>query len=70
VGHASRSNGLLGVEASQTRVSQSALRTGGGATTGGAHVEDGRIDAMGYVGPCYLNFVLFNVLDSRGIMAI
>jgi hypothetical protein len=36
VGHASRSSGLLGVEASLARVSQSGLKTGGGATTGGA----------------------------------
>jgi hypothetical protein len=36
VGHTSRSSGLLGVEASMTRVSQSGLKTGGGATTGGA----------------------------------
>jgi hypothetical protein len=35
-GHASRSSGLLGVEASLARVSQSGLKTGGGATTGGA----------------------------------
>jgi hypothetical protein len=34
--HASRSSGLLGVEASLTRVFQSGLKTGGGATTGGA----------------------------------
>jgi hypothetical protein len=31
-GHASRSSGLLGVEASLTRVSKSVLKTGGGAT--------------------------------------
>jgi hypothetical protein len=36
VGHASRSSGLLHVEASQIRVSQSGLKTGGGAMTGGA----------------------------------
>jgi hypothetical protein len=36
VGHASRSNRLLGVESSLARVSQSGLKTGGGATTGGA----------------------------------
>jgi hypothetical protein len=36
-GHASRSSGLLHVEASLARVSQSGLKTGGGATTGGAH---------------------------------
>jgi hypothetical protein len=36
VGHASRSSGLLGVEASLARVFQSDLKTGEGATTGGA----------------------------------
>jgi hypothetical protein len=36
VGHASRSSGLLGVEASLARISQSGLKTAGGATTGGA----------------------------------
>jgi hypothetical protein len=36
VGHASSSSSLLGVEASLARVSQSGLKTGGGATMGGA----------------------------------
>jgi hypothetical protein len=36
VRYASRSSGLLGVEASLARVSQSGLNTGGSATTGGA----------------------------------
>jgi hypothetical protein len=36
-GHASRSSSLLGMEASLARVSQSGLKTGGGATAGGAH---------------------------------
>jgi hypothetical protein len=36
VGNVSRSNGLLDVEVSLTRISQSGLKTGGGATTGGA----------------------------------
>jgi hypothetical protein len=36
VGHASRSSGLLHVEASLARVSQSGLKTGGGVTAGGA----------------------------------
>jgi hypothetical protein len=36
VRHASRSSGLLHVEASLARVSQSVLKTGGGTTTGGA----------------------------------
>jgi hypothetical protein len=35
-GHVSRSSDLLGVEASLTRVSQSGLKTGRGATAGGA----------------------------------
>jgi hypothetical protein len=37
VEHVSRSSSLLHVEASLTRVSQSGLKTGGGATMGGAH---------------------------------
>jgi hypothetical protein len=36
VGHVLRSSSLLGVEASLARVSQSGLKTGGDATTGGA----------------------------------
>jgi hypothetical protein len=36
VGHASRSSDLLRMETSLARVSQSCLKTGGGATTGGA----------------------------------
>jgi hypothetical protein len=36
VGHASRSSGLLHIEASLTRVSQSGMKTGGGATAGAA----------------------------------
>jgi hypothetical protein len=37
VGHASRSSGLLHVEANLARVFQSGLKTGGGAMPGGAH---------------------------------
>jgi hypothetical protein len=36
VGHVSRSSSLLAVESSLARVSQSGMKTGGGATTGGA----------------------------------
>jgi hypothetical protein len=36
VGHASRSSGLLSVEASLASVSQSGLKTGGGVMTGGS----------------------------------
>jgi hypothetical protein len=37
VGHTSRSDDLLCLKASHVRVSQSDLKTAGGATTGGAH---------------------------------
>jgi hypothetical protein len=36
VGHTLRSSSMLGMKASLARVSQSSLKTGGGATTGGA----------------------------------
>jgi hypothetical protein len=36
-GHVSRSSGLLHMEASLARVSQSGLKTGGDVTMGGAH---------------------------------
>jgi hypothetical protein len=36
VGHTSRSGGLLHLEVSRTRVSQSGVKTGGGMTMGGA----------------------------------
>jgi hypothetical protein len=37
VGHASRSGGLLCLEASRARVSQSSLKTDGGTMMGGTH---------------------------------
>jgi hypothetical protein len=33
-------------------------------------VEDGRVDATGYVRPCYPTFAVFNVLGPRGIVVI
>jgi hypothetical protein len=78
VGHASRSCGLLLLEANHARVSESGLKTVGGATAGGTRgtiaevasdeVEDGRVDATGYVGPCYPYFVVFYVLGPSGIV--
>jgi hypothetical protein len=61
VGHASRSSGLLCLEASQARVTQFGLKTGGGAVRI-MHVEssqrlhrveakDGRVDVTGCVRP-------------------
>jgi hypothetical protein len=33
-------------------------------------VEDGRVNAMDCVGPCYPIFAVFNVLDPRDIVII
>jgi hypothetical protein len=78
--HASRSNGLLRVEASLTMVFQSGLKTSGGATMvvhvaplwklHRKQVEGGRVDVMDCVGPCYPTFTVFNVLVPRGIVFI
>jgi hypothetical protein len=43
VGHASRPNGLLRVEASLARVFQSGLKTGGGATADGARGTNAKV---------------------------
>jgi hypothetical protein len=43
VGHALRSSGLLHVEASLARVSQSDLKTSGDVTTGGARSPSRRL---------------------------
>jgi hypothetical protein len=32
--------------------------------------EDGYVDAMGYVGPCYPTFTVLDVLGLRGIVVI
>jgi hypothetical protein len=76
--HALRSNGLLRVKASQTRISQSDLKTGGGVVRmvqvsssqrlRQCQVKDGCDDMMGYVGPCYSCLAIFFVLCSRGIL--
>jgi hypothetical protein len=78
VGHASRSSGLLRLEASRARVFQFGLKIGGGATRT-VHVassrrlhrveaKDGWIDAMSCIGPFYPNFTVFYVLGPRGIL--
>jgi hypothetical protein len=71
-GHTSRSSGLLRLEASRVRVSQSSLKNGGGVVwmvhmalsrrSCGDEAEDGRIDVMGCIRVFYLNFVVFVVL--------
>jgi hypothetical protein len=35
-----------------------------------SQVEDGWVDATGCVGPCYHSFVVFFLLDHRGIVVI
>jgi hypothetical protein len=78
VGHPSRSNELIHMEASGVRVSQSSLKTGAGVVWM-VHVtssrrlrrveaEDGRVDVMGCIGPFYPNFIIFIVLGSRDIL--
>jgi hypothetical protein len=76
VGHAARSSSLLYLEASQTRVSESSLKSNGGAVRM-VHVaslqrshrdeaKDGRVDAMGCIGLFYPNFAVFIVLGHKG----
>jgi hypothetical protein len=78
VGYMSRSSGLLLLEASQARVYQSGIKSGGGAARM-VHVvsswrlhrvedEDGWVNAIGYIGPFYPNFIVFFVLGHRCIL--
>jgi hypothetical protein len=79
-GHASRSSGLLRLEASRTRVSQSSLKTDGGTTqmvhvvssqrSRGYEVEDGRVDATSCIELFYPNFTVFVVLGHKGNLLI
>jgi hypothetical protein len=76
VGHASRSSGLLRLEASRARVSQSGLKTGKGTVwmvhvasswrSRGDETEDGQVVVMGCIRLFYPNFVIFNVLCPKG----
>jgi hypothetical protein len=76
--YTSRSSDLLHVEASQARVSQSGLKTGGGAAwkvhvaslrrSCGVEAKDGWINVMGYIRLFYPNFAIFIVLGPRGIL--
>jgi hypothetical protein len=80
VGHASRSSGLLRLEASRARVSQSGLETGGDTAqmmhvassrkSCGDETEDGWVDAMGCIRLCYPYFVVFTVFGPRGILVL
>jgi hypothetical protein len=68
------------VKVSLVRVSQSGLKTAEArrqvvhvAPSRRLHqrqVEDGRVDVTDCVGPCYLTFTVFNILDTKGIVVI
>jgi hypothetical protein len=77
-GNALRSAGLLRLKESRVRIFQSGLKTTE-ARWRVVHVaplwrlrqdqvEDGHVDAMGCVGPCYLYFTVFLVLGTRSIL--
>jgi hypothetical protein len=78
VGNTSISNSLFHLEASRGRVSQSGLKTGGGATwmvhvvssqrSRGVEAKNGWINATGCIGFFYPNFVIFIVLGPWGIL--
>jgi hypothetical protein len=78
MGHTLRSGSLLHLKASCARVFQSGLRLADVrrwvvhvAPLRRLHqdqVEDGWIDVMGCVRPCYPCFIIFYVLDHRGIV--
>jgi hypothetical protein len=79
-GHALRYSVLLRLEVSQARVSQSCLKTGGGATqmvhvvslrrSCGDEVEDGRVDMTGCIRLLYPNLAFFVVLGHKGSLVI
>jgi uncharacterized protein YktB (UPF0637 family) len=80
VGHASRSSGLLHLEASRARVFQSSLKTDEGVTwmvhvassrrSRGDKAEDRWVDVMGCIRLFYHNFVVFVVLVHKGSLFI
>jgi hypothetical protein len=80
VGHASKSSGLLRLEMSRARVSQSSLKTGGGVTwmvhvassqrLRGDEAEDGRVDVTCRIRLFYPNFIIFIVLGHKSSLVI
>jgi hypothetical protein len=73
-----RSNGLFYVKINRVRVYQSGIKIAGSMMTSDAltpslrlcedQVKDGRVDSIGCVGPCYLYFAVFIILDRRRIL--
>jgi hypothetical protein len=80
VRHASISSGLLRLEGSQARVSQSSLRTGrdvprmvhlaSSRSSHGDEAENERVDATGCITLFYPNFVVFIVLGHKDNLVI
>jgi hypothetical protein len=77
VGHTLRSSGLLHLEASRARVSQSGLKADEGtwmvhvASSWRSHrdeAEDGRVVTMGCIRPYYPYFAVFTVLGPKGVL--
>jgi hypothetical protein len=79
-GHALMSSGLLCLEVSWARVSQSSLKTSGGAArkvnvasswrSCGDEAEDRWVDATGCIRLFYPNFAIFFVLGHKGSLVI
>jgi hypothetical protein len=80
VGHASRSSGLLCVEARLARVfsltsrlaevRRRVMHVAPSQRLCQSQVEDGRVDTIDCVGSCYLCFVIFILLCHRDIVVI
>jgi hypothetical protein len=78
--HATRSSGLLRLEASRARISQSSLKTGGGTIQivhvtslwrlRGDETEDKHVDTMGCIRLFYPNSIIFIVLDYKSSLVI
>jgi hypothetical protein len=77
-GHTSRSSGLLFLEVSRARVSQSSLKTStvrmvdmaSSWWSRGDEAEDRRVDATGSIRLFYPNFAVFIVLGHKGSLVI
>jgi hypothetical protein len=80
VGHALRSSGLLHLEVSRARISQSSLKTGGSVMwmvlaasswrSRADEVKDRHVDATGCIRLLYSNFVVFVVLGHKVIRVV
>jgi hypothetical protein len=72
VGHALRSSGLrsLNLASRLAETRRRVVHVAASQRLRRSQVENGRVDATGYVGYCYPYFTVFISLDSRGIVLI